>query len=413
MPARTRSVLLVTPSWTRDGGVAAHVMASAAALAGRGLDVHVLAARIDARESIPGVTVHDGQDLFDGSAPPERRVGDALSIPVSVIHVHQFDDPLVNAHLRRSAPLLISAHGFPACASRVHYFRPGEECMRAHGPGCIPNLLVRNCSHTRDPRQLPSRYRRAANALRSLTRADLAISYSSVVDRHLAINGIERRARVPLFSTMTPVRGSGHENRRRVVFAGRVVTPKGVDVLIRAAREVDAEFLICGDGLRLDAMRKLARRLGVQERVSFTGWLDTGELARELAEASVVAMPSLWPEPFGLVGIEAFAAGRPVVASSTGGVGDWLEDGRSGICVPPGDVSALARALARLLADPEMQRTMGEAGRTTVSERFSLERHVAALLEAYNSARAHWESNRPGGEPRDRGRLDQGEPSPR
>jgi len=167
-----------------------------------------------------------------------------------------------------------------------------------------------------------------------------------------------------------------------------------VEVLIRAARTVDAEFVICGDGWRLDAMRRLARRLGVAERVCFKGWLGADELAHELAEASVVAMPSVWPEPFGLVGIEALAAGRPVVASSTGGVGDWLEDGVSGRCVRPGDAPALARALNELLADPALQRTMGAAGREMVAARFSPEQHVAALLEAYRAARSTWESDR-------------------
>jgi glycosyltransferase involved in cell wall biosynthesis len=145
------------------------------------------------------------------------------------------------------------------------------------------------------------------------------------VDRHLSANGVTRREVIPLFTTMVPRTGSGHAARRRVVFAGRIVAPKGVDVLIRAARTVDAEFVICGDGWRLDAMRKLAQRLGVLERVRFKGWLGADELAQELADASVVAIPSVWPEPFGLVGIEALAAGRPVVASSTGGITDWRQ----------------------------------------------------------------------------------------
>ncbi len=394
MSVRTRSVLLVMPSWTRDGGVATHVMASAAALARRGLEVHVLAAQIEAGEPVPGVTLHQSAELFDRAVTPEQRVGDALSTPISVIHMHQFDDPSVTAHLQRHAPVLISAHGYPACTSRVHYFRPGEECMRAHGPGCVPNLLARGCAHVRDPRPLPSSYRRSSRALESLKRADLSISHSSAVDRHLAINGVERRAVVPLFSTVTPVQGSGHEQRRRVVFAGRVVRPKGVDVLIRAAHVLDAEFVICGEGLMLDAMRRLTRRLKVEDRVSFRGWLDTAQLARELAEASVVAMPSLWPEPFGLVGIEALAAGRPVVASATGGVRDWLRDGENGICVPAGDVRSLAHALEELLADPERQAAMGAAGRRMVGERFSEECHVAALQQAYDSARVRWSSNR-------------------
>src|SRR4029078_4054853 len=104
---------------------------------------------------------------------------------------------------------------------------------------------------------------------------------------------------------------SGHAGRRRVLFAGRIVEPKGVRVLIRAAREVDAEFVICGDGWRLEEMRRFAQRSGVASRVTFTGWLGGGALAHELAEASIVVLPSVWPEPFGLVGIEAFMAGRP------------------------------------------------------------------------------------------------------
>jgi glycosyltransferase involved in cell wall biosynthesis len=130
--------------------------------------------------------------------------------------------------------------------------------------------------------------------------------------------------------------------------------------------------------------------------MSFTGWLSPEELARELAEASVVVMPSLWPEPFGLVGIEALAAGRPVVASFTGGVGDWLEDGVNGLCVRPGDPAALARALNELLADPTRQQAMGAAGKRMVAGRFSAQHHLTSLLDAYRSARATWEDNRGG-----------------
>jgi glycosyltransferase involved in cell wall biosynthesis len=388
----TRSVLLVTPLWTRDGGVATHVEASAAALARAGVDVHVLAVRDDSGRDLDGVSVHPSPELFKTELAPERRVGDVLSRSYSVIHTHQFDDPEVTSHLQGLAPLVSSVHGFSTCTSGVHYFRPGHECQRAHGPGCIPNLLARGCAHTRDPRWLPRGYRRSTGARSSLRRADLTITYSSAIDRHMAINGVDRRAVVPLFSTVPVASGSGHEGRRRVVFAGRLVRPKGVDVLLRAARHVDAEFLICGTGKQLEALRRLASRLGVQQRVSFAGWLSPEQLARELAEASVVAIPSLWPEPFGLVGVEAFAAGRPVVASTTGGIEDWLDHGRNGLGVAPGDVQALASALSELLADPARQQAMGEAGRISVSERFTEERHVTALLEAYEAAKATWDS---------------------
>jgi glycosyltransferase involved in cell wall biosynthesis len=386
------SVLLVTPRWTRDGGVAAHVQASAVALAGAGVDVRVLAARIDPGESTPAVTFFDSPGLFDTNAPMERRLGAAVAERPEVIHLHQVDDPDIVDALRMTAPVVNSAHAFTACTSGVYYFRPGQECTRGHGPGCVPNLLLRGCAHTRYPKTLPVKFMNATRARAALRSSDLAVSYSSAVDRHLAANGIASRAVVPYFPTMAakPASQAAH---RRVLFAGRIVRPKGVGVLIRAAREVEAELVICGDGRELEAMRRLARRLGVQERVRFAGWLDADQLAQELADCSVVAMPSLWPEPFGLVGIEGFAAGRPAVASATGGIGDWLEHGVSGLCVSPGDAGELARALEELLADPDKQRRMGLAGKQAVSARFTPERHVEALLEAYARARASWQAS--------------------
>jgi glycosyltransferase involved in cell wall biosynthesis len=323
------------------------------------------------------------------------RIGHALEFGPDVIHLHQVDRPDLVEALRASAPVLISAHVYSACSTGEHYFQPGQECGRAHGPGCITNMLVRGCAHAQNVRSFPKRYKNASRRSAALARADLLISYSSAVDRHLAQNGFSRRRLIPFPVTIAAKRRSENPALRRVVFAGRLVREKGVDVLIRAAREVDAEFLICGDGRGLDDLRRLAARCGVSRRVMFTGWLDPERLAQELADASVVVMPSLWPEPFGLVGIEALAAGRPVIASATGGVGDWLDDGVNGLSVPPGDAYALAHALNELLADPRRQQTMGAAGREAVNARFSPERHLEALLDAYHEARRTWSAKAP------------------
>jgi type III pantothenate kinase len=92
------------------------------------------------------------------------------------------------------------------------------------------------------------------------------------------------------------------------------------------------------------------------------------------------------------VGIEGHAAARPAVASSTGGIVDWLEHGVSGLCAPPGDPGRLAQALDELLADPQRRRAMGIAGKRSVAERFSSETHLRALLEGYRTARSTWAS---------------------
>jgi glycosyltransferase involved in cell wall biosynthesis len=386
------SVLLVTPRLTRDGGVATHVLATAELLARNGVETSVLCARADPGEHVDGVEPIVSPELFNDDLPAQSRLGEAAAREPTAIHTHQLDDPALIAAMQANAPVVASVHGYSLCTSGLHYFRPGEECARPHGPGCVPNLALRGCAHTRHVRWLPAAYRRVGRSLQALRDADLAVSYSSVVDRHLAANGVTRRMTIPLFPTLPAVVGSGHAGRRRVLFAGRIVAPKGVRVLIRAAREVDAEFVICGDGWRLQEMRRLAQRSGVAARVTFTGWLGAGELARELAEASIVVLPSVWPEPFGLVGIEAFMAGRPVVASATGGILDWLQDGVNGLAVEPGDADSLARALNELLADPDRQRAMGAAGKAMAGERYSPERHIGALLEAYGTARRRWAS---------------------
>ena len=122
---------------------------------------------------------------------------------------------------------------------------------------------------------------------------------------------------------------------------------------------------MCGEGVQAPKMRSLATRLGISHRVGFRGWLGPEELAREFAQAAVVAVPSLWPEPFGLVGIEGFAAGRPAVGSATGGIPEWLEHEVSGLTVPAGKARPLADALGQLLDDQPRRRAMGEAGRET------------------------------------------------
>ncbi len=384
-------VVMVTPRWRRDGGVATHVMTSAAALAARGVEVHAVAALVDRDEAAGGVQVHESPALHDRTAAAAERLAGTLSLGPAAVHLHQFEDPDVAAAIRRAAPLVLSMHGYSACTSGVHYFRPGQECERAHGPGCVPNLLLRGCAHTRNPTWFPRAYREATRAVEVIRQADLAISHSAVIDRHLAANGARRRAIVPLFATLEPRAADGHEQRRRVVFAGRIVGAKGLHVLLRAMADVDGELVVCGDGHDRARAQDLAARLGIAGRTSFRGWLAPDELAHELAEASVVAVPSLWPEPFGLIGIEAFGCGRPVVACDTGGVREWLTHGVNGLAVAPGSPQALAAALTELLADPARQARMGEAGRETVAARFTEGAHVEALLAAYAAARSAWE----------------------
>jgi glycosyltransferase involved in cell wall biosynthesis len=387
-----RRVTFITPYWARNGGVGAHVLESAALLARAGVDVQVLAAQVVSEERPPGVVVAREPELMERGTDVMRRLSSVLAHEPDIVHLHQVDEPEIVEAVRERAAVVMSAHGYTACTSGVHYFGPGEGCTRHHGPGCVVHLP--RCAHVRNPTSLPRRYRAATRGLSALQRADLAVSYSSAVDRHLSVNGVRHRAIVPYFPTVpadlagvSPIDREGApaaSSPPRVLFVGRVVAAKGAGVLLRAAREVsDAEFVIAGSGRQLPAMRKLAQRLGLAERVRFAGWLGPRELASELRGAAVAVVPSVWPEPFGIVGIEAHAAGVPVIASATGGISDWLDDGVNGLLVPAGDAPALARALSDLLADHERRRAMGQAGRRSTAARFSAELHLAALERAY------------------------------
>jgi glycosyltransferase involved in cell wall biosynthesis len=387
--APTQRIAIVTPHLGRDGGLAAHVLDSATALRRAGFDVSLFGGRTDSSFSWPGActidevfaTAHATTDSLDQA---RRQVAEFRP---HVVHVHDLADPAVGVHLRRVAPVVFSTHGYPACSSGVHYFRPGQECDRSHGPGCIPNMLFRRCLHSKDVRQVPRLYRATTVRLSGLHRADATIAYSLRVVRHLRANGAHDAHFVPLF-VPAPDRSPAPATGRRVLFAGRVVPAKGLDVLLRALSLIDADLEVCGDGWYMPKAQALASRLGVRERVVFSGWRSSTELDRAYAEAALTVMPSVWPEPFGLAGLEALVRKRPVVASATGGIPEWLHHGRSGLLVPPGDHQALASALSSLLDDPERRQAMGAYGRSLIQAQFSEARHVEALARVYSMVAA-------------------------
>jgi glycosyltransferase involved in cell wall biosynthesis len=171
-----------------------------------------------------------------------------------------------------------------------------------------------------------------------------------------------------------------------VVYIGRLVAAKGVDVLLRSLGRLDGvRAAIAGDGPERDRLERLAREQGLEERATFHGWVDDDERARLLASARTLVLPSLWDEPFGIVGLEALAAGVPVVASDVGGIPSWLADGEAGLLVPRGDSDALAEALGVVLRDDDAHRRLADAA-PDVAARFSIERHLELLLPELSAA---------------------------
>jgi glycosyltransferase involved in cell wall biosynthesis len=175
---------------------------------------------------------------------------------------------------------------------------------------------------------------------------------------------------------------------RVVLAAGRLVYYKGFDYLIRAMSAVDGRLVILGDGPLRGSLERYAAGLGLADRVTLAGAVP--ELAPYYHAADVFALPAVArSEAFGLVQLEAMAAGLPVVNTRIdSGVPFVSRDGESGITVPPADVQALAGALGLLLDAPALRDRLGEAARERVHREFSLERMVADTLALYYQAAA-------------------------
>jgi glycosyltransferase involved in cell wall biosynthesis len=170
----------------------------------------------------------------------------------------------------------------------------------------------------------------------------------------------------------------------QVLVIGRLTGLKGIDVLIRAiptaARVLKRplRLTVAGTGECLGALKALAKRCGVE--ADFKGWVSTEERLALMRSADLLAVPSTWPEPFGVVGIEAGSMGLPAVAFDVGGIGDWLIPGVSGELAPgtPPRAEELAEAVVRALADPSHHQEL-RVGAWRKSKEFSRAAHVERL----------------------------------
>lgn len=327
----------------------------------------------------------------DVAAQLERIVEDERP---DVVHLHAFSaiHPRLLRRLARLRPLLWSLHDVAvACFRRTLLHADGHICERALGWSCCTSGCYRLGSLESRAADLlrVATHRRGLDAYRAVERLLVPSAYLRDV---LVRNGFAARSVhvLPLFSRFE---GDEHpeveQEPDRVLFVGRAVREKGVGPLLDALQDLDVPWTatLAGGGPSLAPLRERVEREGLEDRVEFAGDLTGHELPREYRRARVVVVPSIAPESFGLVGPEAMSFERPVVATTAGGITEWLRDGVNGIAVPPSDVPALSRAIRGLLVDPDRGRELGRGGRRMQRERFTLDGHVDALLAHYEARR--------------------------
>lgn len=191
----------------------------------------------------------------------------------------------------------------------------------------------------------------------------------------------------PLLERAAAIR-AGAGPQPLLLFAGRMVPYKGVDVLLRAMAGLDVRAVLVGDGPLRARWEGLAREIGVAPRVRFAGEVPHEELAALYHACDVFVLPSVTrAEAFGYVQLEAMACGKPVVSTRLPSGVPWVNrHGETGLTVPPGDADALRRALAELAAGAALRARFGAAGRARVAADFTMDAMRAAAAALYREA---------------------------
>ena len=296
--------------------------------------------------------------------------------------------PFVLARRSRQAALLALHHPFPLNDIGVALGLPRKTAVVVHWHGEI----VRQRSLT--GLVAPFIRRTLARAQRIIVSHPTLVSESPFLAAHTRkMRGRSLRDRCTYWTELDSAQRRRVEELRSryprlVIATGRLVPYKGFDVLIEALRRVDATAVIVGEGpLRPDLLR-LAQQRGVADRLILAGMLSRDDLKVHLHAARLYAFPSVSAaETFGIVQLEAMAAGLPIVNTDLPtGVPHVARHGHEALTVPPHDPAALAAAIAQLLADRELSQRLGAAGRRRAMTDYDLENFVRRIEEVYDQA---------------------------
>ena len=147
-------------------------------------------------------------------------------------------------------------------------------------------------------------------------------------------------------------------------------------------------MIVLGQGNHREECEKLSKKLGLDDRVTFGGFVPQETLRDYYRDASLFVLSSLWPEPIATIGLEVMRFALPIVAWDAGGIKDWLIDGHNGYLVPWKDTTAYAARIDELLTDKAKAREMGRKGLALVSERYDFEDYLDRLESLFGTVAA-------------------------
>ncbi len=385
------------------GGVETYLECVLPLLAGAGHDVKVWNEfdTVAGGRSVVPAGVPIGR-LGPSSGAVEHGLADIAAWKPDVVFSQGIAAVDAERRLQATAPMVVLLHAYHgACISgnKMHAFPAPAPCSRELGPGCLLRYHVRRCGGW-SPVTMVASYREQRLRQTILREANAVAVLSDHMRRECIVQGVDavHVRQLPVFVPGRQDRVAGHaacgaHEGVHIIFVGRMERLKGAHVLLSALEQVAPAMLrevrvtIVGDGRERQRCEQQATRLVAGGlRIEFTGWLSHERCAELVRTADLLAVPSVWPEPLGLVGLEASAAGVAAVAFDVGGVREWLTDNVTGRIVPgaPSE-TGLARALEDCLRDWERLRRWGAAAADRVRPR-TVAAHVNALEELLSAA---------------------------
>ncbi len=310
-----------------------------------------------------------------------------------VVHLQNFRRHLtfsvVRAAKERDLPVVFTAHDYdPICPNSLLLAR-GRICTACKGKHFYKAALVRCKENSLAGSLAIALEGTFTRLLKYYDLIDIIITPSAFARDRLVDCGFNPdRVRV-VHNFIETSSYAPHYGGDGVIYFGRLVVEKGLDRLVRMAQGMpDVRIMLAGDGPERKRLEALSEELGVKSdtgNVEFLGYVDRGHLHRIVSKTMCVAMPSIWYENFPYTVLEAFALGKPVVASDIGGLPEMVADGETGLLFEPGSVRGLDGAIRYLQENPGRAEEMGRKARQRVEREFDGETHYGRIMEIYRS----------------------------
>lgn len=380
-------VLYVHERFGSLAGAEANVLITARELMRRQHEIGILHGPGTGKDEEKWRQVFPRRFALDGNLPDAINATMAQFSP-DVVYVHKIADlQVISSLLKTKKPLIRMVHDHDIYCMRSYkynYFTRAV-CHRPAGLHCVfpcGAVIGRNRQGGFPLRWISYRAKKREIALNQKFRRMVVVSH--YMRDELLRNGFDAgriEIHPPVPPPGDPCLRSSFSRRNLILYAGQIIRGKGVDLLLRALALLPLPFecVILGEGSHRPYCEALSKKLGLNSRVTFKGFVPQDELKHYYRECSVVAISSVWPEPFATIGMEVMRYGLPVVAFNVGGLSDWLINGLNGYLVPSGDCAAYAARIQELLENKELAREMGQRALQRVDEQFSFSAYIDNL----------------------------------